>query len=86
MAIPEPAEKYYLQTALDRAIENFGKKPDSNQLRYRLAEEAYISTLASIQAGLEKYRQHATSMHAKDLRNERHNSLRLGIFTCNRKT
>ena len=78
MPIPEPAEKYYLQTALDRAIDNFGKKHNSDQLRYQLAEEAYIGVIASIQAGLEKYRQAAAKMGSKDIRGEEHNSKRLG--------
>jgi hypothetical protein len=78
MPIPEPAEKYYLKTALDRAIDNFGKSTNADQQRYRLAEEGYISTLASIQAGLEKYRNNASTMQFKTLREETHNSPRLG--------
>lgn len=78
MPLPEKEVRYYMQSALDRAIEQYGNNPNPSQESFLSAELNYIATLADVQAGLELYREQAKGMTMEELRAEGHLSNRLG--------
>ena len=77
--IPEPKSPYYLQSALDRAIEQFGENQNADQKRFIQHELNHIKSLADVDAGLAAYRAQSASMGRKELTSEEHDSHRLGL-------
>ena len=73
LPIPESPKPYYEKDALDNAIDVFVKKDKPTQ-----ADLDHIGTIATVQVGLDKYRADALNMSRKQLRNEPHDSTRLG--------
>lgn len=90
----QQSNPYHLQSALDRAIDEFanrqqklaaeGKTKSASQLaseqRHLTAELNYISCIAQVQAGLAKYKSDARSMCDQTIESEQHSSARLGEF------
>lgn len=82
----------YLESALDRAINEFSKK--TNELKSKGLRKSpeqvyseklfirnelnYIKTLAQVQAGLQKYKSNARNMTEEQLESEIHDSVKLG--------
>lgn len=91
MLAKEPTP-YYLQSALDRAIDEFSTRQDKlrqqnktktpAQLRsehnHLQTEQNYIRCIAQVQAGLAKYKADARAMSEENIENEQHNSTLLG--------
>jgi hypothetical protein len=73
MPIPESPKPYYQKDVLDNAIDDFARKDKPTQ-----TDLNRVGTIASIQAGLDKYRAAAAGMSQSQLRNEAHDSTRLG--------
>lgn len=85
---------YYLQTALDRAIEEFSNREkiltsqnkkktrdQSNSEHLYIAKELNIlKNISQVQAGLLKYKADAKKMSDSDIENEVHDSGRLGDY------
>lgn len=72
MPIPEPPTAYYEKDQLDISIDTFAKleNPTENDL-------ARVATIASIQAGIDRYRAAAANMSLDALEAEKHDSDRL---------
>ena len=78
---------YALQTSLDRAIDDYKDrllkneklKEDSQKWKkFILKERGRLSTIASVQAGLAKYRDESLNKEIDELEDEKHSSQRLG--------
>jgi Na+/phosphate symporter len=84
---PERRVVYARQTQLDRAIElyknNLQKQSKLQEdpkrwTQFILKERNKIKTIASIQRGLEKYRNNIARMNVEDREDEKHEPRRLG--------
>lgn len=83
---------YYLQSALDRAIDEFGRRQAqiansggkktlyqlNSEKIHRTRELNFINSIAQVQAGLDKYRADAAGMSIDALEDESHDSAILG--------
>lgn len=78
---------YALQTSLDRAIETYkgglikNKKLKEDPVKWKKFiqfERGKLRVVASVQAGLEKYRRDALKKEVDELEDEKHSSQRLG--------
>jgi len=86
--LPEREVVYALQTELDRAIDRYKDKLKCKQKikdesperwnKFIQSERNKITTVASIQMGLLKYRNQIAAMSVDDREDEVHNSTRLG--------
>lgn len=86
--LPEREVVYALQTELDRAIDRYKDKLKCKQKlkdesperwnKFIQSERNKITTVASIQMGLSKYRNQVAAMSVDDREDEVHNSTRLG--------
>lgn len=69
MAIPEPPSAFYQKDALDLSIDNFAQLDNPT--------EADLARVASVQAGIDRYRAAAANMSLDELEAEKHDSNRL---------
>lgn len=72
MAIPEPPSSFYQKDALDISIDSFAQLENPTE-----SDLARVATIASIQAGINRYRAEAANMSLDELETEKHNSDRL---------
>jgi len=77
MPVPEYLAKYYEQSPLDLVIADVIKNTEGQLV---VSQINRVKTIASIQAGIDKYRAEAKNMSQKQLSEDPHNSTRLGVF------
>jgi len=77
MPVPEYLTKYYERSPIDLVIRDVVKNTEGKLIPSELNR---VKTVASVQVGIDKYRQEAKTMTQKQLQNEKHNSCRLGDF------
>ncbi|GMR16780.1 MAG: hypothetical protein BMS9Abin31_1160 [Gammaproteobacteria bacterium] len=75
MSIPGTPKPYYLKDPLENAIDEFTKKETPSS-----ADLNRVTTIASVQAGVDKYRAAAQHMTLDQLEDEKHDCCRLGCF------
>lgn len=77
MPVPEYLAKYYEQSPVDLVIADVIKNTEGQLVASQVNR---VKTIASVQAGIDKYRQQAKNMTEEQLENEKHCSTRLGTF------
>jgi len=77
MPIPEYLVKYHEKTPVELTIEDVVKNSEGKWVPSQVNR---VNVVASVQSGIAKYREAATSMTEEQLENEKHDSGRLGEF------
>lgn len=77
MPIPEYLQKYHEKSATQLSIEETVKVCNGD---ITIEQMNRVKTIASVQAGIEKYRQASAGMTRRQLENESHDCCRLGNF------